>query len=129
MNQFVWIDLGVKDLDRSVTFYQAVLDRKCQIEEFDSFRFAVFEHQGNDVSGCLVPKADFQPLNDSTLIYFNVDQRLAEAVKKVAEFGGKVLTPPHSIGPHGSRAIILDSEGNTIALHSTEVFNNETTQN
>jgi hypothetical protein len=28
------------------------------------------------------------------------------------------LEPKHSIGPHGFRAIVLDSEGNRIALHS-----------
>jgi uncharacterized protein len=33
--------------------------------------------------------------------------------------GGKVVKPVHSIGPHGFRAVILDSEGNRIALHST----------
>ena len=29
-----------------------------------------------------------------------------------------VCLPIHPIGPHGFRAIILDSEGNRIALHS-----------
>jgi hypothetical protein len=32
--------------------------------------------------------------------------------------GGKVLQPKHPIGPHGFRAVILDSEGNRVALHS-----------
>ena len=32
--------------------------------------------------------------------------------------GGKILKTRHSIGPHGFRAIVLDSEGNRIALHS-----------
>jgi len=26
-------------------------------------------------------------------------------------------SPKHSIGPHGHRAILLDSEGNRLALH------------
>jgi predicted enzyme related to lactoylglutathione lyase len=30
-----------------------------------------------------------------------------------------VLEPTHGIGPHGFRAIVLDSEGNRIALHSS----------
>lgn len=123
MNQFVWVDLGVKDLDRAVQFYQQVLASKLTIETFEQFRFAVFPHQGNGVGGCLVPKADFKPLGDSTLIYLNVDGRINQACSKVSENGGKVLTQPHSIGPHGCRAIILDSEGNVIALHSSEVLN------
>ena len=32
--------------------------------------------------------------------------------------GGKVLQAKHQIGPHGFRAVVLDSEGNRIALHS-----------
>jgi predicted enzyme related to lactoylglutathione lyase len=39
-------------------------------------------------------------------------------VKQTTEQGGKVVQEIHSIGPHGFRAIILDSEGNRIALHS-----------
>ena len=31
---------------------------------------------------------------------------------------GKVIKPKHPIGPYGHRAIILDSEGNRVALHS-----------
>jgi hypothetical protein len=118
MNTFVWLDLGVKDLDRAVKFYEAVLDRKLSVEDFDGFKFAVFEHQGNDVAGCLVPIDNFQPLPISTLIYFNVDGRMKEAVSAVEANGGKVIKEPHSIGPHGQRAIVLDSEGNHIALHS-----------
>ncbi|HEV3149059.1 MAG TPA: hypothetical protein VGZ24_10465 [Chthoniobacterales bacterium] len=35
--------------------------------------------------------------------------------------GGKVLQDKHQIGPHGFRAIVVDSEGNRIALHSSAV--------
>ncbi|WP_144392533.1 VOC family protein [Pleionea sediminis] len=119
MNQIVWIDLGVRELDRAVKFFQAVLQQKLKVEEFDGYRYAVFEHSGNSVSGCLVPQTDFVPLSASTLIYFNVDGRLQDAVEQVPLNGGKVIKTPHSIGPHGARAIVLDSEGNTIALHST----------
>jgi len=33
-------------------------------------------------------------------------------------YGGEVLQAPHSIGPHGHRAIVRDSDGNRIVLHS-----------
>jgi uncharacterized protein len=32
--------------------------------------------------------------------------------------GGSVIQDTHPIGPHGFRAVVLDSEGNRIALHS-----------
>jgi predicted enzyme related to lactoylglutathione lyase len=52
------------------------------------------------------------------LLYLNVDGRIQDAVGKVVPHGGSVTKSIHSIGPHGFRAIILDSEGNRIALHS-----------
>ena len=33
---------------------------------------------------------------------------------------GKVLESKHQIGPHGFRTVILDSEGNRLALHSRD---------
>jgi predicted enzyme related to lactoylglutathione lyase len=48
----------------------------------------------------------------------NVDGRIRDAVAQVEKLGGKVVEPVHPIGPHGCRAVILDSEGNRIALHS-----------
>ena len=33
--------------------------------------------------------------------------------------GGEVMQPKHQIGPYGYRAVVIDSEGNRIALHST----------
>ena len=40
-------------------------------------------------------------------------------MRQVGKNAGKVLKPIHPIGPHGYRAIVLDSEGNRVALHST----------
>ena len=52
------------------------------------------------------------------LIYLNVDGRIQDAVSKVVPHGGTVLQTTHPIGPHGFRAVVLDSEGNRVALHS-----------
>jgi predicted enzyme related to lactoylglutathione lyase len=43
---------------------------------------------------------------------------LDQAIAAVEANGGKVLQPKHPIGPYVHRAIILDSEGNRMALHS-----------
>jgi predicted enzyme related to lactoylglutathione lyase len=48
-----------------------------------------------------------------------VEGRLDDAVKAVRGNGGKVLQKKQQIGPHGFRAVIVDSEGNRIALHSS----------
>jgi len=52
------------------------------------------------------------------MVYLNANGRLQEAVDMVEQYGGKVEQPPHAIGDFGLRAMITDSEGNHIALHS-----------
>ena len=69
--------------------------------------------------GCLVKEPSHVTGTGGILCYLNVDGRIRDAVAQVTKLGGKVLEPTHPIGPHGFRALVLDSEGNRLALHST----------
>jgi hypothetical protein len=71
-----------------------------------------------DVSGCLHCSETDKPSDHGPLLYLNCQGRLDEAVAAVSAGGGKVLMPKHPIGPHGFRAVVMDTEGNRIALHS-----------
>lgn len=116
-NRAVWFDIPVADLDRAVDFYSKVLAIKIQKESFGDFHFAVLDHdQGN--GGCLVPKPEDITADKGVMLYLNVNGRLEDAVEKTEKSGGKVIEPAHAIGPHGFRAVILDSEGNRMVLHS-----------
>ena len=116
-NRAVWFDIPVSDLDRAASFYAAVLDVKVNREQFGDFDFCVLDHE-NGNGGCLVPKADEISSTSGILLYLNTDGRIKDAVSKVESQGGQIVQPVHSIGPHGFRSIVLDSEGNRIALHS-----------
>lgn len=115
-NRVVWLDIPVVDLDRACAFYSAVLACKVDAEEFNGFKFAVIEHQDGN-GGCLVPMPD-QVSEKGLMVYFNADGRIKDAVEQVEAHGGSILKPIHAIGPHGYRAMVKDSEGNHIALHS-----------
>ncbi|WP_417347072.1 VOC family protein [Ferrimonas sp.] len=116
-NRAVWFDIPVADLDRAVAFYARVLEIKVQIEEYEGVRFGVLDHElGN--GGCLVVDEIKVTSQQGILVYLNVDGRIDEAVELVTDMGGTVLQGVHSIGPHGFRALILDSEGNRLALHA-----------
>ncbi|MCA8960194.1 MAG: VOC family protein [Planctomycetes bacterium] len=117
-NRSVWIDIPVADLDRATTFYAAVLGVSVHKESFDGFEFAVLDHQDGN-GGCLIPNPEGVSGDRGILVYMNVDGRIRDAVLQVDAQGGKVVEPVHAIGPHGFRAIIHDSEGNRLALHST----------
>ena len=76
----------------------------------------VIEHKDGN-GGCLVLN-EAEIASGGVLIYLNVDGRIQDAINKVVPNGGSVIQPTHSLGPHGFRAVVLDSEGNRIALHS-----------
>jgi predicted enzyme related to lactoylglutathione lyase len=121
-NTVVWFDTPVKDIDRAVRFYSAVLNKPIKKEEYPGMTLAVLPHEKDEVSGCLVPGCgkpdDPQPSSQGTLLYFSCEGRLDQAVAAAEANGGKVLQARHAIGPYGFRAVVLDSEGNRIALHS-----------
>ena len=115
----VWCDIPVTDINRAVKFYSKVLGVKIHQEEIEpGYSIGVLPHEGTNIGGCLYVSDQVKPSPNGPLIYLNVSGRLSEAEKIVPEAGGKVLEPQHSIGPHGFRSLVLDSEGNRIALHS-----------
>jgi len=120
-NQIVWFDMPVKDLDRAIGFYSAVLGMPVKKEQMPGMTFAVLPHENNDVAGCLTPGCEGdenKPSQQGPLLYFNCQGRLDQAIAAVEPNKGKILKPKHSLGPYGFRAVVLDSEGNRIALHS-----------
>ena len=117
-NQIVWCDIPVKDLDRSIKFYSAVLGQKVSKETYGPMSIGLLPHVEKSVGGCLAVMEDAQPSASGPLIYLNCEGRLDDASAAAGKNGGKVLQPKHQIGQHGFRTIILDSEGNRVALHS-----------
>ena len=117
-NRVVWCDIPVADLERAMTFYRAVLAIKVDRMDFDGMSFAILEHEKGN-GGCLIPHAGYSGCASGPLIYLNVDGRIRAAGAQVEKLGGKVIEAIHPIGPHGIRAIVLDSEGTRVALHST----------
>lgn len=117
-NRAVWFDIPTSDLDRAAEFYGAVLNIKIHRQEDDGVSYCVFDHQGGN-SGCLMLAPEEISSSAGVLLYLNVSGRIRDAVSQVESHGGKVIQRIHSIGRHGYRAVVLDSEGNRIALHSS----------
>jgi predicted enzyme related to lactoylglutathione lyase len=118
-HQVVWFDIPVRDLDRAVRFYSAVLGVLLRKEQAGrGAATAILPHADGSIGGCLVQTADARPSDGGPLLYLNADGRLDAAIAATTIAGGTVLQPKHSIGPEGNRAIVLDTEGNRIALFS-----------
>lgn len=117
-NQIVWCDIPVIDLDRAIKFYSAVLGKPVEKQSFPGMTFGLLPHAQDSVSGCLVEMKDRKPSQDGPQVYLNCEGRLDIAISQVELNGGKVVQPKHPIGPYGFRAVVVDTEGNRIALHS-----------
>jgi uncharacterized protein len=117
-NQLVWVDIPVVDLDRAISFYSKVLGKEVKRQEYPGFAIGVLPSEGDEAGGCLCVGEEDKPSDHGPLIYLNVEGRHEQAEAAVVPNKGKVLKPKHQIGPYGYRTVILDSEGNRVALHS-----------
>ena len=117
---FCWVDIPVTNLDRAIAFYSLVFGEEVKKISQHGFEFGLFPHTDENVSGCLCVMEDRQPSRDGLQVYLNVEGRLADAVRAAKENGGQLVKDIEQIGPYGHRAVILDTEGNSIALYSKE---------
>lgn len=120
IHTLVWLDIPVENLDRAMTFYSQVLDWSL-VDYRPAQPMAVFHSRGGAVSAALMKTEDTPPAIGGPLPYFNCAGRLKLAVSHVRANGGRVVRDIHGMEPFGHRAIVVDSEGNRIALHSPEL--------
>ena len=119
-NPVTWFEIYVEDMHRARTFYEAVFDCVLTPELTDgSFEVLRFPGKmpGIGAMGALMKHPMRKPSVEGNMIYFHCDdcQIIAErAVKN----GGTIFRNKWSIGKEGFIAIIGDSEGNAIGLHS-----------
>lgn len=78
------------------------------------------ENMNGKVSGALVQGPMHVPGMEGVKIYFNGNPDLADALSRVEGAGGKITMPKTLINEEtGYMAFIIDTEGNSIGLHSS----------
>lgn len=123
-NPVGWFEIYVQDMPRAKAFYEAVFQgRLSPLTNPDPSGFADMEMwafpmsaEGYGAAGALVKMAGC-PSGGSTLVYFSCEDCAVEAERAVAH-GGRIFKPKMSIGANGFIAMVVDTEGNMIGLHS-----------
>jgi uncharacterized protein len=116
-----WFEIPVLDLPRATAFYETVLD--ITLSSFDvpeGGPAMMMFPQTSGISGalCCLP-GFYTPSHTGALIYLNANPDVQTALDKVVAAGGKVMVPKTLVTEeYGHMAVIEDSEGNRIALHS-----------
>ncbi len=122
-NAVGWFEIPVENMERAIGFYEKVFGFKLERHKMDKIDMAWFPYvpEGLGSGGSLVyAPGHYKPSTDGTLVYFTAHSGdLSNELSRVEKAGGKVLQDKTQISEdHGYMAVITDSEGNRVALHS-----------
>lgn len=126
-NPVVHFEIYVQDMARARAFYEALFNTRLEpmanpTPEVAMEMWAFPMDRGSGMAGygaggMLVRMDGFAPGPGGTLVYFGCEDCAVEAARATAN-GGAVVQPKTAIGEHGFCALVRDTEGNTIGLHS-----------
>src|ERR1700722_3139576 len=119
-NPVGWFEIYVQDIERAKAFYQNTFQVTLERLESPGIELWAFP-MGMDApgaSGAIVKMNGKDSGAGGTLIYFSCADCAVEASRAVQN-GGRIQKEKMSIGDYGFIALVLDTEGNMIGLHST----------
>ena len=124
MNQHAinWFEIPVTDFDRAKKFYETIFDYQMPENQMGPARmgFFIYDFQNGGRGGAIVHNPEFySPSANGTLVYLNCEPDLQIVLDKVEAAGGEIIKLKTEVGPNlGYWALVKDTEGNRIALHS-----------
>jgi predicted enzyme related to lactoylglutathione lyase len=120
-DSFNWLEIPVLDFDRAKKFYSAIYDFEMQDMMMGNIRMGFLLVEEGRVGGAICFGEGYEPAKTGTgpKVYLNGGEDLSVVLDRVEGAGGKVLMPKTEIdGNNGFMAMIHDSEGNELMLHS-----------
>ncbi|MEO6719205.1 MAG: VOC family protein [Ferruginibacter sp.] len=122
-NAISWFEIPATDLERAQKFYEAIFNISMTPMDLPNIKMRMFplDDMMNGVGGAVVDSGGFHKpsASDGPLIYLNGNPDLQKVLDKVEGAGGSIMVPKTEISPeYGFMAVLLDTEGNRIGLHS-----------
>jgi len=124
-NVISWFEIGTTDLDRATKFYETIFDVSLTPMDMENIKMRMFPvtDMMEGIGGALVDSGGFHKpsVSDGPLIYLNGNPDLQTVLNRVIGAGGSIMVPKTEITPeYGYMAVIVDTEGNRIGLHSIQ---------
>jgi len=121
-NALNWFEIPAIDLNRSQKFYETIFNVKMMSAEIGDMKMAMFPMDLNsgNAGGGIAQTPNHKPSKEGTVVYLNANPAMDNVISKVEEAGGEILLPKTPIGENGFMALVMDTEGNTVGIHSTE---------
>ena len=122
-NPVGWFEIYVQDMARAKKFYETVLGIELANLESssDGLEMQAFpmNMEAGGASGALARMEGCPSGGMGTLVYFSCEDCAVEA-SRVEGAGGKLCKPKMAIGQYGFIALVSDTEGNMVGLHSMQ---------
>lgn len=126
-NAISWFEIPSTDLERAAKFYETIFGVSLFPMDLPNIKMRMFpvdNPEAGHVGGAVVDSGGFHKpsATDGPLIYLNGNPDVQIVLDKVEKAGGKIMVPKTEISPeYGFMAVIIDTEGNRIGLHSIPV--------
>ena len=122
-NPVGWFEIYVQDMERAKAFYQKTLQVTLEHLEMPGVELWAFpplmQPDNPGCTGALVKMDGKDSGVGGTLIYFVCEDCATEAAR-AGQNGGTIQKEKTAIGLYGFIALIVDTEGNMIGLHSMQ---------
>lgn len=118
-NPVGWFEIYVEDMARAKAFYEAVFAVKLENLPGTAFEMWAFPMAMDryGAPGALIRMPEVKPGGNSILVYFSCTDCAIEAAR-AEQAGGSIRQEKMSIGQYGHIALVVDTEGNRVGLHS-----------
>jgi hypothetical protein len=118
-----WFQIPATDIARATKFYETICDFKLDpMDAGPGMQMAGFpaDWRAGEIGGAIVSGEGAVPSATGTAVFLNANPDLQVVLDRVEAAGGSILMPKTAIGMEdaGYFAMIADTEGNTVGLHS-----------
>ncbi len=122
-NAISWFEIPATDLPRAQKFYETIFGIQMIPMDMENIKMRMFplDDMMTQIGGAVVDSGGFHKpsITEGPLIYLNGNPDVQNILNKVEAAGGTIMVPKTQISPeYGYMAVLVDTEGNRIGLHS-----------